>query len=102
MKQETITKGADILNKIDHAQRAMACVITAKRIEFDNGSGTTLARIHPDQAQQGVDFKGHLLPEEVNQQLRSEALRFISRCKRHLENYEFSLKQELEDLQDEK
>jgi hypothetical protein len=96
MKEETFVKAKEIRENIDRAEHAQAILHESVSISLGNNRSGNLGNIYPMADKSGV-FSGSL-PEEIQEKIRSEALRFISRCKRILENYEFNLKQDLEDL----
>jgi hypothetical protein len=96
MKEETFVKAKEIRDSIDRAEHTQAILHETTTITFGNPRHGTLGSIYPMAEKTGV-FSGSL-PEEINEKIKSEALRFISRCKRILDNYEFNLKQDLEDL----
>jgi len=102
MKQETIIKGAEILKKIDHAQYAKAVLIETNEIEFSSSKRSRLLTARPNMSTGGdrLIVSGCSLPDELLEQLHSETLRYISRMRHHLDNYEYDLKQELQDLEE--
>lgn len=101
MKQETIKKANAIMMLIDYAQRAKAIMQGTTRIELVHSNSGKLANLYPLATGQGsIEFRNVKLPDDVAEQIKSELLRFMSRVNRHLDNYEYNLKQELEDLTD--
>jgi hypothetical protein len=105
MKEATIIKGSDLLMQIEHVHKAKAIVHEAQSMDLYHSNRGTLARFFPykDGGSKNIQFnQGVELPGDVLEKILSETLRFISRVNRHLDSLEYDLKQELEDLQDEK
>jgi hypothetical protein len=98
MKQEIILKAADILKQIDQIEKARAIIALTHRIDLDVPNKGTYGSIFFSEEKGQVNLNNTTLTKEVQDHIVSETLRFPSRVKRILENYEFNLKQELEDL----
>ncbi len=98
MKQETILEGAEIIKRIEAVQRTKTLLEGASQVTMSNHSNGTTITINPFLEPASVNFYNTACPNDLKEQIKEETLRFLQRCKRHCDDFEFKLKQELEDL----
>lgn len=98
MKQETILKGYDYLKMIEAVERTKTLLESAATVHMSNSSSGTTITINPFLEPASVNFHNTACPNGLKEQIKEETIRFLQRCKRHCDDLEFKLKQELEDL----
>lgn len=98
MKQETILEGAEIISRIEAVQKTKALIEIVSKVDMSNHSNGTIITINPFLEPASANFHNAACPNDLKEQIKEETLRFLQRCKRHCDDLEFKLKQELEDL----
>lgn len=99
MKQETILKGYELLKQIDGVQKTKNHLESITRVDLNNNQSGTLMSVHP-LAEPAIVNINNVNSDIIvlKEQIKEETIRFLQRCKRHCDDFEFKLKQELEDL----
>jgi hypothetical protein len=96
MKEETLKKGSELQKQIESVQLAKEALVLITQGELSNPSKTFI-RVRLETKRTFFDNNPNT-PVELTEMVREEFIRFIQRAKRHCEEWEHKLKEELEDL----
>jgi hypothetical protein len=98
MKQETILKGHALLRAIDQTQQVKESLIDTNEASVRETNRPTVGTIRFNGNVAKSYWETKSIPEGLMELFSEEFTRCLQRCKRHCNDFEFKLKQELEDL----